>query len=164
MKKSRFTWPATVVLTLGTVAVIAACGGSDSAQAQAQPFGKAELVHAWTRMDWVWRSGVEQAAYAADGVYKAATLAGVDMDRKGNMYVTTPRWIDKRIPSTLSQVVSVNGKSLLLPFPSYDSNVLGNAASNFQNVLGVEVDSKNRMWIVDMGWVAGVDPTPHKKL
>jgi sugar lactone lactonase YvrE len=160
MKKSRFTWPATVVLTLGTVAVIAACGGSDSAQAQAQPFGKAELVHAWTRMDWVWRSGVEQAAYAADGVYKAATLAGVDMDRKGNMYVTTPRWIDKRIPSTLSQVVSVNGKSLLLPFPSYDSNVLGNAASNFQNVLGVEVDSKNRMWIVDMGWVAGVDPTP----
>lgn len=82
--------------------------------AQTRSFGKPELLHGWTRMDYVWRSAAEQAAYTNDGVYKAATLAGVDVDRKGNLYVTTPRWIDKRVPSTLSQVVSVNGKSVLL--------------------------------------------------
>ena len=102
----------------------------------------------------------EQAAYTANGVYKAATLAGVDVDRKGNIYVTTPRWMDKRIPSTLNQVITVNGKPLLLPFPSWDSNAVGDAAKNIQNVVGVEVDSKNRMWILDMGWVAGTDTTP----
>ena len=129
-------------------------------QAQTTGFGKPEVLHGWTRMDYVWRSAAEQAAYTSDGVYKAATLAGVDADRKGNLYVTTPRWIDKRVPSTLSQVVSVNGKSVLLPFPNHEVNTLGNAVNNFQNVLGLEVDSKNRMWLVDMGWVAGVDVAP----
>jgi sugar lactone lactonase YvrE len=57
-------------------------------------------------------------------------------------------------------VVSVNGKSVLLPFPSWKANAVGDAATRIQNALGVEVDSRNRMWVVDMGWVAGVDPTP----
>lgn len=157
MRKNRFGWSAALAVAASTVTFIAACGGSD--EAEAAQFGKAEVVHSWTRMEWVWRSGAEQAAYTADGVYKAATLAGVDVDRKGNIYVTTPRWLDKRIPSTLSQVVTVNGKSLLLPFPNWDSNAVGDAANKLQNVLGVEVDSKNRMWLVDMGWVAGVDVT-----
>jgi sugar lactone lactonase YvrE len=162
MKTFRFGWATTLAVALSAAALTAACGGSE--EAQAAPFGKAEVVHSWTRMDWVWRSSAEQAAYTTDGVYKAATLAGVDVDRKGNVYVTTPRWIDKRVPSTLSQVVSVNGKSLLLPFPNWESNAVGGtaseSASKLQNVLGVEVDSKNRMWLVDMGWVAGVDVTP----
>ncbi len=139
---------------------LAALAASAPAQAQSGSFGKPEVLHGWTRMDYVWRSAAEKQAYANDGVYKAATLAGVDADRNGNLYVTTPRWIDKRVPSTLSQVVKVNGQSVLLPFPSYEINTVGNAANNFQNVLGVEVDSKNRMWLVDMGWVAGVDETP----
>jgi sugar lactone lactonase YvrE len=138
--------------------IVGACGSGTDAQAQA--FGKAELLHSWTRMDWVWRNSAEQTAYNANSVYKAATLAGVDVDRRGNTYVTTPRWIDGRVPSTLSQVVTVNGKSLLLPFPSWESNEVGDAANKFQNVLGLEIDSKNRMWLVDMGWVAGVDNTP----
>jgi sugar lactone lactonase YvrE len=158
MTKNRFGWSAALAIAASTLTFIAACGGSDDAEAA--QFGKAEVVHAWTRMDWVWRSGAEQAAYTADGVYKAATLAGVDVDRKGNIYVTTPRWLDKRIPSTLNQVVTVNGKSVLLPFPNWDSNAVGDAANKIQNVVGVEVDSKNRMWILDMGWVAGIDATP----
>jgi hypothetical protein len=158
MRKNRFGWATALAVAASAVTLIAACGGSD--EAEAGQFGKAEVVHSWKRMDWVWRSGAEQAAYTADGVYKAATLAGVDVDRKGNVYVTTPRWLDSRIPSTLSQVVTVNGKSVLLPFPNWDSNAVGDAANKLQNVLGVEVDSKNRMWLVDMGWVAGVDVTP----
>src|SRR5687767_5595904 len=76
-------------------------GGPDAAQesgageidgARANPFGKAEVMHAWTRMDWFWRSAAERQAYLSGGIYKAATLAGVDVDRTGNVYVTTPRW------------------------------------------------------------------------
>jgi len=157
MKHKHSTWAAALVISISVLGTIAGCAGST--EARNAPFGNAEVMHSWTRMDWVWRSGAEQAAYTADGVYKAATLAGVDVDRKGNVYVTTPRWIDKRIPSTLSQVVTVNGKSVLLPFPSWDANAVGDPVK-FQNVLAVEVDSRNRMWLVDMGWVAGVDPTP----
>jgi sugar lactone lactonase YvrE len=150
--------PKAVKLVLSSIAFAASAAAMSPALAE--NFGKPELVHSWSRMEWVWRTSTEQAAYSNDGVYKAATLAGVDVDRKGNMYVTTPRWIDKRVPSTLSQVISVNGKSVLLPFPNWESNAVGDPAKNFQNVLGVEIDSKNRMWLVDMGWVAGVDPTP----
>jgi sugar lactone lactonase YvrE len=158
MKFNKFR--GSVALTIGVTSalIIAACGSGTDAQAQA--FGKAEVLHSWTRMDWVWRNSAEQTAYNSNSVFKAATLAGVDVDRKGNTYVTTPRWIDGRVPSTLNQVVTVNGKSLLLPFPSWESNEVGDAANKFQNVLGLEVDSKNRMWLVDMGWVAGVDNTP----
>ncbi|WP_394842108.1 major royal jelly family protein [Pendulispora brunnea] len=124
------------------------------------PFGKAEVMHSWTRMDWFWRTAAERQSYQSGGAYKAATLAGVDIDRKGHVYVTTPRWLDKGVPSTLNQVVSVYGKSVLLPFPTWDDNAVGDAAARFQNVLGVEVDSANRMWILDMGWVAGMEPTP----
>jgi sugar lactone lactonase YvrE len=155
MKKNQTTLVSCMQHILTASAVVFATLG----HVHAQDFGKPELVHSWTRMDWAWRNAAEQAAYA-DGVYKAATLAGVDIDRKGNTYVTTPRWIDKRVPSTLSKVVSVNGKSVLQPFPSWESSAIGDAAKNLQNVLGVEVDSKNRMWLVDMGWVAGIDETP----
>jgi sugar lactone lactonase YvrE len=160
LKASLFRFKNSIALTSAVTSalVIAACGSGG--EAQAESFGKAEVLHSWTRMDWVWRNAAEQAAYNSNGVYKAATLAGVDVDRKGNTYVTTPRWIDGKVPSTLSQVVTVNGKSLLLPFPSWESNEVGDAANKLQNVLGLEVDSKNRMWLVDMGWVAGVDNTP----
>lgn len=137
---------------------LTACGGGNTV-ADAPAFSEKQLVHSWTRMEWLWRSGAEAAQFDADGIYKSATLAGVDVDRKGNIYVTTPRWLDKRIPSTLNQVVIANGKSVLIPFPSWDQNAVGDPAK-FQNVLGVEIDSKNRMWLVDMGWVNGVDVTP----
>ena len=159
MKKDRFNLSVGFSLALATGALVVACGGAAEV-AQAAPFGKAEVVHSWTRMDWNWRNSAEQAAYTTDAVYKAATLAGVDADRKGNLYVTTPRWIDKRVPATLNQVVTVNGKSVLSPFPSWESNAVGDAANKIQNVVGVEVDSRNWMWILDMGWVAGIDATP----
>ncbi|WP_394831466.1 major royal jelly family protein [Pendulispora rubella] len=179
MKTNPFGMYIGLLLVSGSAIAALACarndeaqmppGGVDAAQesgavevdaAQGNPFGKAEVMHSWTRMDWFWRSAAERQAYVSAGVYKGATLAGVDVDRKGNVYVTTPRWLDKGVPSTLNQVVTVYGKSVLLPFPGWDENAVGDAAAHFQNVLGVEVDSANRMWILDMGWVAGVDPTP----
>jgi sugar lactone lactonase YvrE len=147
-------------------AVLAVVALWQSAQAQrttdsvASNFGQPQLLHSWTKMLWNWRTAAEQTAYEQNGVFKAATLAGVDSDRRGNLYVTTPRWIDARVPATLNKVVKVNGQSVLEPFPSWQANTVGDAATRLQNVLGLEVDSKNRMWLVDMGWVTGVNDTP----
>lgn len=141
-------------------ALIAAWPHAHAQASNALAFGQPELLHGWTKMVWNWRSAAEQAAYEKNSVFKAATLAGVDADSNGNIYVTTPRWIDARVPSTLNKVVKIKGQSVLEPFPNWQANAVGNAATQLQNVLGLEVDSKNRMWLVDMGWVAGVNETP----
>lgn len=142
---------------------LTACGVSskDKSATAARPatFSDKQLVHSWTKMDWYWQSAAEEKQYNTDQLYRSAALAGVDVDRNGNMYVTTPRWLDKRIPSTLNQVVRINGKSVLVPFPNREQNTI-ESPDKLRNVLGVEVDSKNRMWLVDMGWVAGEDKAP----
>jgi sugar lactone lactonase YvrE len=48
---------------------------------------------------------------------------------------------------------------MLRPFPSWEANALGDPRA-FQNVLGLEVDSQDRLWVLDMGWVAGADDMP----
>ncbi len=141
------------------IMLLAACGGRTPAAAQATPYGKPELVYAWTSMRFDFRTPAEADAYRDHEVYKKAPLAGVDVDRRGNIYVTTPRWLDARVPATLSKIVTVNGNAVLRPFPSWEQNQLGSPTA-LQNVLGVEVDSQNRMWILDMGWVAGTEPIP----
>ena len=115
-----------------------------------------ELVFAWASMPFDFRTPDEAKAYRDAKVFSRAPLAGVEVDHSGNVYVTTPRWLDARVPSTLSRVVTVNGQPVLRPFPSWEHHALGRPEA-FQNVLGVEIDSQDRMWVLDMGWVAGVD-------
>lgn len=114
------------------------------------------LVYAWTAMPFDFRTADEAKAYRDAQVFARAPLAGVEVDRRGHVYVTTPRWLDARVPSSLSQVVTVNGQAVLRPFPSWEHNALGRPGA-FQNVLGLEVDSQDRLWVLDMGWVAGVE-------
>jgi sugar lactone lactonase YvrE len=127
--------------------------------AQAQETQEPELVHAWTKLDWTFPNAAARRAYEADRVYEKATLAGLAVDRAGAFYVTSPRWLDGRIPASLNKVVVRNGRSLLQPFPSAAMNDAGNPAA-FQNVLGVKIDARNRLWALDMGWVAGREATP----
>src|ERR1700690_3182759 len=97
---------------LAVTSMLVACG--------APTYGKPELLYAWTSMPYEFRTAGEADAYRVGEVYKKATLAGVELDRRGNLYVTTPRWLDARVPSTLSQIVTVDGKPVLRPFPSWD--------------------------------------------
>lgn len=160
--------PATRIACLAVSLGIAGCAGREvvhhaaraaGASHEAPRYGRPELVYVWTRMAYEFRSETDAREYEANRVYEKAPLAGVDLDRRNNVYVTTPRWLDSRVPSSLNRVVVAAGKPLLRPFPSWEDNRLGDPRA-FQNVLGVEVDSTNRMWVVDMGWVAGVEPTP----
>jgi sugar lactone lactonase YvrE len=143
-------------LAVLTAVVLAGCA---SVPARAG-FGTPELVYAWTRVDYEFADDAARAAYERDRVYERTLLAGVDVDRTGRVFVTTPRWLDARVPATLSQVVvGADGKPVLRPFPSWAANSLADPRG-LRSVLGVDVDSRNRMWILDMGFVAGVDPTP----
>ncbi|HUJ61167.1 MAG TPA: L-dopachrome tautomerase-related protein [Kofleriaceae bacterium] len=143
-----------------SLAALAGCGGSlATPTAPAPAFGRPELVYAWTRVAYDFPSADAARAYERDGVYEKTLLAGVDIDRRGRVFVTTPRWLDARVPATLSEVVRRDGKPVLRPFPSWQANDLGDPRA-LRSVLGVDVDSRNRMWILDMGWVAGIDPTP----
>jgi len=140
---------------LGLV-MASACG---TPQSPSHANGAPALVYSWTRLPYDFRDATEARAYVDERVYEKAALAGVDVDRHGNVYVTTPRWLDRRVPSSLSRVVTVDGRAVLRPFPSWEANALGDPRA-FQSVLGVEVDSRNRMWVLDMGWVAGIEAQP----
>jgi sugar lactone lactonase YvrE len=135
--------------SLAVIAMVAGCASA--------PFGKPELVYSWNRVEFELGSD-DARAYEAGEVYKHTLLAGVDIDRRGRMFVTTPRWLDARVPATLSEVIVKDGAPVLRPFPSVQANRVGDRTA-FQSVLGVEIDSRDRMWILDMGWIAGIDAT-----
>lgn len=140
---------------LGAANALALFVGAGAALAQEGP----ELLYTWTYMDWAFDDPAAEAAFDEARVFERAPLAGVEADAAGNVYVTTPRWLDAAVPSTLSRVEVIDGKPLLVPFPSAAAHDLANPDA-FRNALGVFVDGKNRMWVVDMGWVAGEDATP----
>lgn len=118
-----------------------------------------ERIYSWTHMDWVFEDTATEAAFDKAQVYTRAPLAGVEADAAGNIYVTTPRWIDPAVPSSLSKVVMVGDEALLEPFPSRKAHDLS-IDGGIRNALGVFIDGKQRMWIVDLGWVAGEDIAP----
>ncbi|WP_324134775.1 L-dopachrome tautomerase-related protein [Bosea sp. (in: a-proteobacteria)] len=119
-----------------------------------------QTVVSFTQFDWAFRSDAERQTFAATGAARKAPLAGVKVGRDGELYITTPRWLDRNVPATLNKVVNVGGRNVLQPFPSWEANKLGDAAA-FQNALGFAIDSRNRMYVVDMGGgVAGVERTP----
>lgn len=146
-------------LVILIAACLAASGCATFDHPEKLELGEPELVHAWTRMDYEPCDSLKSPTPGALPVYNGAVLAGVELDRRGNIYVTTPRWLNGRIPATLNQIVMVNGKTLLRAFPDCGSHAPGRAGA-FRNILGVEVDSRNRMWILDMGWVAGEERAP----
>ena len=127
--------------------------------ALADGFGKPELAYSWTRLDWAFRNPAEAASYAVNEVYKKACLTGVKTDREGATYVSVPRWLDPRVPSTLNKLVERDGRTVLEPFPSWAANDLANPDA-LRSVLGFEIDSRNRMWVLDMGYTAADKEAP----
>ena len=145
MKRNFITAVSALALTL--------C--ADVVSAQEGP----ERLYSWTRMTWTFEEATAQQSFEEAQVYSRAPLAGVEADAASNIYVTTPRWLDAAVPSTLSRVIMVDGAPLLEPFPNRATHDLA-TENGIRNALGVFVDSQQRMWIVDLGWVAGEDIAP----
>ncbi len=115
-----------------------------------------ELRYAWRQSMWHFRTAAERRRYLQQKVYQRAPLHGVKVDAQGRVYVSMARILDGRVPASLNRVIRSKGKTLLEPFPSWDANQLGKQGA-LQNVLGFEIDSRNRMWVLDMGFAGGTE-------
>ena len=72
-------------------------------------------------------------------------ITGVKMDLNGTLYVTVPRW-KTGVPATLCKVQKDGS---LTAFPSWDAN--NQEYGWITYVQSMEIDSRNWMWILDVG-------------
>lgn len=115
--------------------------------------GDCQVLYRWNRLEWQFSDAETARAFEEEAYWKGAMPAGFKVDRDGNHYLSVPRWAPG-IPATVNKVVSVNGKALLEPYPSWEMNQRGNVAA-LQSVLGWEIDELNRAWFLDQGHIEG---------
>lgn len=112
-----------------------------------------EILYHWSHLDWLFSDESAEAAFRDGEYWKGAMAAGFKIDRDGNHYLSVPRWAPG-IPATVNQVVIVDGKPLLEPYPSWEMNRVGEVTA-LQSVLGWEIDEHNRAWFLDQGHIEG---------
>lgn len=131
--------------------------------ASAQPHAAGPQLALWRN-----HSGVTWAAPAptnqADEHSVQAPIAGVHMDGRGRVFVSTPRLVSAKAPATLSILDTRfrDGPARLRAFPSVKGNAVSGAPeTHLRNVLGFHVDTRNDwLWALDMGFVAGESEAP----
>lgn len=143
------------MLAWALVSGVALLGASTMTWAQPQPVrAQAELQYAWTQSQWNFASWAQAQAYAQADVFKRAPLHGVKVDRQGQVFVSTARLVDARVPATLNRLIERAGRVTLGPFPNWSLHALIRP-DGLRNVLGFAIDSKNQLWALDMGFAAG---------
>jgi sugar lactone lactonase YvrE len=139
----------------GAVTVLALLSASTIVLAQPlAPLPAAEVRHAWTRTQWDFPTPAQSDAYNDERLYTKAPLYGVKVDRSGRVFASVARILDPRVPATLNLVVTKNGQSVLQPFPSWEAND-ASRPEGLRSVLGFTIDSRNRLWALDMGYTGG---------
>ncbi len=74
-------------------------------------------------------------------------IAGINVIDENNIFVTVPRWRNG-IPATLNKLdIDTN---FLTPFPNWEMQEEGKEGC-LQNVQSMTIDSKNQMWIIEVG-------------
>ncbi len=119
-----------------------------------------------------WRSysGVSWDSTAHGGAPKlfsnsaASPICGIHFDKRGRVFVSTPRLISTEAPATISILdTGLNaGPARLTAFPSLEGNAVSrNPDENLRSVLGFYVDQTNDwLWALDMGYVAAEAESP----
>lgn len=116
-------------------------------------------LYQWTKAIWNFQSIEEKTKYLSERVYAQAPIHGVEVDHNNNIYVTTPRLLNKAVPATFSKVTVIDGNPVLEPWPNWQTHSLQNR-KGLRNVLGGFVDNKNQIWLLDMGFVNGENESP----
>ena len=113
-----------------------------------------DVLYAWNEIDYDWSAlGFSREDAIANGSFvpEKNALAGVKV-HNGSVFATIPRW-KAGVPSTLNKVVDSGNDGthhVMQPFPSAWFNSLNNS-EGLKYVQSMEVDSKGRMWIIDVG-------------
>ncbi|KAJ8664473.1 hypothetical protein QAD02_006135 [Eretmocerus hayati] len=108
----------------------------------------------WNYINYTWPSEEAYTKAEKDGGYieRNNVISGIK-HWKGRMYLTIPRWRDG-VPVTLASTPShpVDGITApkLEPYPNWDMQKLDDCSA-LQNVQGIEIDPKGRLWVLDSG-------------
>jgi sugar lactone lactonase YvrE len=115
--------------------------------------GGYQILYRWNRLQWRFPDDAAAKTFEDGKFWKGAMPAGFKVDREGNHYLSVPRWAPG-IPATVNRLVSVDGKAVLEPYPTWEMNEAGHVAA-LQSVLGWEIDELNQAWFLDQGHIEG---------
>lgn len=103
----------------------------------------------WVTLNFTFDEVHTYDSYIAEGKFipENCAIAGINVDNNGDIYLTVPRWLPG-IPATLNKLDIVT--KLLTPFPSFDVQDEGEEG-DLQNVQSMTIDSKRRMWVIEVG-------------
>uniref|UniRef100_A0A2C9LLC6 Bee-milk protein n=1 Tax=Biomphalaria glabrata TaxID=6526 RepID=A0A2C9LLC6_BIOGL len=158
-KAYRMTSPATAkillptLLTLVTIGALPVTDTPLNSRLLLNPpqLPKVEVIHEWVSLDYDWRFSWVKDYYTERGWFDAKQnlLSSIDI-YNGDIYVTVIR-LSIAVPSGLNKVVSVQGKPVLQPFPSFGRNEIG-ICSNLQFPFASFTDpNTGYMYVVDVG-------------
>lgn len=121
-----------------------------------------DLVAEFVTVDYLWDSSHSRSLYEESGQFVVANnaIAGIKVSAQNDIFVSVPRWMSG-VPSSLNKLVSnPNGKGFVLsPWPSWSFNAIG--SGHLQYTQSFTIDSKNRMWIAEVGRTNFYDANPN---
>ena len=127
--------------------VVAVCVLKAHAAAQSKVFAE------WSVLNYTWDKVHTYDNYINTKKFipHNCALAGINVDKKGDIYVTVPRW-RSGVPATLNKLEMVPGSSeyTLTPFPSWDMQTEGKSG-DLQSCQSMTIDSQNKMWVIETG-------------
>ncbi|XP_055898673.1 major royal jelly protein 5-like [Biomphalaria glabrata] len=158
-KAYRMTSPATAKILLPTLLTLVTIGAlpvtdtplNSRLLLNPSQLPKVEVIHEWVSLDYDWRFSWVKDYYTERGWFDAKQnlLSSIDI-YNGDIYVTVIR-LSVAVPSGLNKVVSVQGKPVLQPFPSFGRNEIG-ICSNLQFPFASFTDpNTGYMYVVDVG-------------
>lgn len=107
------------------------------------------LVAEWVSLNFTWDEDHTLEEFTNSNMFipQNCLMAGINVDINGDIYVTVPRWRNG-VPATLNKVnFDLN---TLTPYPSWDMQREG-FEGDLQNVQSMTIDSKRRMWAIEVG-------------
>lgn len=115
-----------------------------------------DLVAEFVTIDYLWDSNHSRTLYEESGQFVVANnaLTGIKVSNAGDIFVAIPRWMSG-VPSSLNILApNPNGEGYVLnPWPSWEFNTINTSMfpNSLQYAQSFIIDSKQRMWIPDVG-------------
>eukprot|EP01099_Mayorella_cantabrigiensis_P001744 TRINITY_DN176_c0_g2_i1.p1 TRINITY_DN176_c0_g2~~TRINITY_DN176_c0_g2_i1.p1 ORF type:complete len:450 (-),score=106.67 TRINITY_DN176_c0_g2_i1:148-1497(-) len=107
------------------------------------------LFHEWVSLNYTWDANHTYSEYMENDwfIVENCIMAGINVDIDGEIYLTVPRWREG-VPATLN--ILDQQTWTLTPYPSWDDQEIG-VSGDLQNCQSMTIDSKRRMWVIDVG-------------
>lgn len=133
-----------------------------------QALEKLKIIYSWKSLDFVFPSEHARLAAIKSGNFIPGSPLPIDVDvyngeLKSTVFIAIPRFQDG-VPLTLGYVtdeVSLDGNTLIAPYPNWSYNDAGNCASII-SVYRMQIDECDRLWVLDTGKLKSKQVCPPK--